>query len=54
MVWFGGKKDLQPAEQAELLVRHIPRLERQIVKLGPGPWGLALTHQGLAPVGLDR
>jgi hypothetical protein len=50
MVWFGGKRDLRPAEQAELFERHLARLEREVVKLGAGPWGLVLTHNGLAPV----
>ncbi len=54
MVWFGGKKDLRPAEQAALFERFLPRLEQQITKQGRGPWGLVLTSKGLAPLRLGR
>lgn len=54
IVWFAGKKDLRPAEQADLFLAHLPRLEREVIKLGAGPWGLALTHAGLTPVPIRR
>jgi hypothetical protein len=47
-VWFGGRKDLRPVEQLELLSRHWARLEREVIRLGAGPWALALTGGGLA------
>lgn len=50
IVFFGGKRDLRPAQQGELFVRHLPRLEREMTKRGPGPWGLVLTATGLAPL----
>jgi hypothetical protein len=53
-VWFGGKKDMGPAEQADLFERHLPRLERELVKRGSGPWGLVLSRAGLAPVRSER
>lgn len=50
IVFFGGKRDLRPTDQATLFVRHLPRLEREMTKRGPGPWGLVLTQSGLAPL----
>lgn len=50
VVWFTGKKDLRPGEQAELFVRHLTRLEQQIIKLGAGPWGLSLSQAGVRPI----
>ena len=49
MVWFGGKKDLRPAEQAALFERHLPRIERVITKQGSGPWVQILTDRSLRP-----
>jgi hypothetical protein len=54
MVWFAGKQDLRPDEQATLFERHLVRLEQHIVKAGPGPWGLLLRSNGLAPITLMR
>jgi hypothetical protein len=53
VVFFGGKRDLRPSEQAELFTRHLVRLEREIVKRGEGPWALNLTGAGLAPLNLS-
>lgn len=54
-VWIGAKQDLQPREQLALFLRHEPRLEREIVKLGGGPWALALGVTGVRPIRLrDR
>lgn len=51
-VWFGGKKDLSPHDQVALFLKHEDRLRREIIKLGPGPWSLVLTLNGLAPLPL--
>lgn len=54
-VWFAGKKDLSPYGQLELLQRHWQRLEREVQRLGPGPWALNLLDGGLRQVPLrDR
>ena len=50
IVFFGGKKDQRPAEQAALFTRHLTRLEKVLVKEGPGPWAYVLTSSGLAPL----
>jgi hypothetical protein len=50
IVFFGGKRDLRPADQGALFIRHLPRLEREVTKRGRGPWGLVLTQTGLAPL----
>ncbi|MDZ7577951.1 MAG: hypothetical protein U0904_07250 [Candidatus Nanopelagicales bacterium] len=49
IVWFTGKKDLRPSEQAELFVRNLARIEQQTIKLGAGPWGLGLSQAGVRP-----
>ena len=46
-VWFAGSKDLTPNEQLALLLRHWARLEREVTRLGPGPWALNLIAGGL-------
>lgn len=50
IVFFGGKKDQTPADQAALFTRNLDRLERVLVKEGPGPWAYVLTGAGLAPL----
>jgi hypothetical protein len=45
-VWFGGRKDLGPRDQVALALRHWPRLERERVRLGHGPWALNLVDRG--------
>lgn len=51
-VWIGAKQDLGPHDQLELFLRHEARLEREIVKRGPGPWALAMSAAGLRPLRL--
>lgn len=46
-VWIGAKHDLGPADQLELFRRHESRLQREIVKRGPGPWALAMSPTGV-------
>jgi hypothetical protein len=46
-VWFSGSKDLTPSEQLALLLRRWDRLEREVTRLGPGPWALNLIASGL-------
>jgi len=53
-VWFAGRKDLAPRQQLELALRHWGRLEREVVRLGPGPWALNLVDSGLRAVPLRR
>jgi hypothetical protein len=49
-VWIGVKRDLSPQDQMMLFLRHEARLGREIVKLGAGPWALALSTTGLRPL----
>lgn len=42
-IWIGTKQDLRPQEQAELFLKHEARVNRLIVKLGAGPWALAMS-----------
>lgn len=51
-VWIGAKRDLGPREQLELFLRHETRLQREMVKRGPGPWALALGEAGVRPLRL--
>lgn len=51
-VWFAGRKDLTPTQQLELLLRHWSRLEREVVRLGRGPWALNLVDGGLREIRL--
>lgn len=51
-VWLGAKRDLTPQQQAEMFVRHEPRLQREMVKRGPGPWALAMSPSGVRPLTL--
>lgn len=51
-VWIGAKQDLRPQDQMQLFLRHEERLRREIIKLGPGPWALALTLAGVRPLNL--
>lgn len=51
-VWIGAKQDLSPQDQVQLFLRHEDRLRREIIKLGPGPWSLALTVAGIRPLNL--
>lgn len=50
-VWLAGRMDMRPADQLELVERHWSRLEREMIKRGAGPWALALTANGLRPLG---
>lgn len=51
-VWIGGSQDLGPRDQFDLFLRHEPRLQREIIKRGSGPWALALTASGVRPLKL--
>lgn len=53
-VWIGAKQDLGPRDQLALLLTHEPRLKREIIKRGPGPWALALSPSGLRPLNLKQ
>ncbi|WP_298863460.1 hypothetical protein [Microbacterium sp.] len=51
-IWIGTKRDLRPQEQAELFLKHEDRVRRQIIKLGSGPWALAMSQSGVRPLWL--
>lgn len=51
-VWLGAKRDLSPWDQLDLFLKHEARLERETIKLGGGPWVLAMNATGLRPVAL--
>ena len=51
-VWIGAKKDLSPQDQLILFLQHEDRLRREIIKLGAGPWALALSSTGIRPLRL--
>lgn len=53
-VWPGAKRDLAPQDQLAMFLRHEPRLRREIVKRGDGPWALSLTEGGVRPLHLKR
>jgi hypothetical protein len=53
-VWLGAKQDLGPREQLGLFFKHEARLQREIIKRGPGPWALAMSPSGLRPLTLRR
>jgi hypothetical protein len=49
-VWIGAKQDLGPRDQLELFLKHETRLQREIIKRGPGPWALAMSTSGVRPL----
>jgi len=51
-VRIGSKRDLSPQDQMDVMLRHEQRIEREAIKLGPGPWALLLTHEGVRPIRL--
>lgn len=51
-VWIGGRQDHASAQLAAMFIEHEQRLDRWAVKLGPGPWALAMTRSGLRPIRL--
>lgn len=51
-VWIGAKQDLGPRDQLAVFLAHEPRLNREIIKRGPGLWALALSPSGLRPLNL--
>lgn len=51
-IWIGTKQDLGPQQQVELFLRHERRVQRFIVKLGGGPWALAMSMNGVRPLTL--
>lgn len=53
-VWIGAKQDLRPQDQVEMFLKHEARLRREIIKLGPGPWALAMSPSGVRPLGLSQ
>lgn len=53
-VWIGAKQDLGPRQQLEVFLRHEPRLQREAIKRGSGPWALSMTRSGLRPLNLAQ
>lgn len=53
-VWLGGKRDLAPGDQLELFLSQESRLQRQIIKLGRGPWALTMTGRGVRPLSVGN
>lgn len=51
-VWIGAKQDLTPQDQMTIFLKHEARLRREIIKLGAGPWALALSATGVRPLWL--
>ena len=51
-VWIGAKRDLGPEQQLELFLNHEARLLREIIKLGTGPWAVALSPSEVRPLRL--
>ncbi len=51
-VWIGAKQDLTAQAQFELFLRYEARLEREMIKRGPGPWALAMSVSGVKPLRL--
>ncbi len=51
-VWIGAKQDMGPQAQFELFIQHEQRLQREIIKRGPGPWALAMSPSGVRPLKL--
>ncbi len=49
-VWLGAKQDLSPQNQLALFLKHEPRLQREIIKRGSGPWALAMSPTGIRPL----
>jgi hypothetical protein len=49
-VWMGAKQDLTAQAQLELFLQHEARLQREVVKRGPGPWALAMSPSGVRPL----
>lgn len=52
-VWIGAKRDLSPEHQLKLFLTHEHRLIRVAVKLGAGPWAVAMTPSGIRPLRLN-
>lgn len=52
-VWIGAKQDLGPQDQLELFLKHEVRLEREMIKRGPGRWALAMSMSGVRPLNLS-
>lgn len=53
-VWIGAKRDLTPQDQLELFLYHEPRLIREAIKRGPGPWALSMTEKDVRPLHLQE
>jgi hypothetical protein len=53
-VWLGTKRDLAPRDQLELFLKHEERLRREAIKLGDGPWAVAMNEVGVRPLQLRR
>jgi hypothetical protein len=51
-VWIGRRRDYTSGELATLFLGHEERLGRVAVKLGPGPWALAMTPTGVREIQL--
>lgn len=49
-VWIGAKRDMGPPQQLQMFLEHEGRLRRQIIKLGAGPWALAMNRSGVRPL----
>ncbi len=53
VIWFTGRKDMTPDDQATLFLKHLDRIRVMTIKLGRGPWGLGLNVNGVRPIRLD-
>ncbi|MHA7984313.1 PIN-like domain-containing protein [Rathayibacter sp. CAU 1779] len=49
-IWIGAKRDLGPQDQVDVFLANEARLRREIIKLGGGPWSVALSPSGVRPL----
>lgn len=49
-VWLGAKQDRSSQQLFEMFIQHEARLQREIIKLGAGPWALAMSPSGVRPM----
>lgn len=53
VVIFSARQALRMADQVELIRHHLPRIERERVRLGNGPWVLRMTKAHVKELGID-